>query len=322
MKAFMGRTAAFLLALCLLCAALPAGTARAASNAQKTPLPVIVSIAAQKYMVERIAGDAVSVAVLVKPGADPHSYEPTPAQMRQCAEARFYFTIGVPFEDVWLPRISGAAPNLAVVSTISGFARLPYAEAVPTPAPAPGREKDAEQANGHTDGHDAVDPHVWLSPMLVRQMLPVIVKTLGKALPERAAEFRENARKFSDELEALDQELAKDFAAFPPERRAFLTFHPSWGYFARNYQLIELSIETEGKEPGPKTMKAVIDAARARGISSVFVEPQFPKSTARAIADSIGATVVEVDPLSEDLPALYRDVAKKLVESFRRQRTQ
>lgn len=342
-----------------------AAPATGAQTAHTKPLQVIVSIAPQKYMLERIAGDAVAVAVLVKPGADPHSYEPTPTQMRACAEASLYFTIGVPFEEVWLPRIAGVAPNLAFASTIKGINRLSFADdglllanarltrdaAAKAGGSAEGAHKNPaeDHAGAHAakapvqeagkngaagpgdipgyaehDGHDehgdhehgGVDPHVWLSPMLVRQMLPGIARELGKALPEKAAEFRAAAQTFGDELEALDQKLAEKFDAFPHQKRVFLTFHPSWRYYAHNYGLTELTIEVEGKEPGPRAMKTIIDTARAYGITTIFVEPQFPKAAAGAIATNIGAKVVEADPLAEDLPGIYTGMAEKLAASF------
>ncbi len=338
--------AAFLL-FCPLLAG-PAGTARA-----KTSLPVVVSIAPQKYMLERIAGDSVAVTVLVRPGADPHSYEPTPAQMRACAGARVWFIIGVPFEDVWLPRIQSAAPNLTVFSTISRIKRLRFADdallledlrlsrkagenaadapAVPPASKSsPGEEHEhADEAghqhdhqadaagHGHDHGDEAEDPHVWLSPMLVRNMLPDMARELGRLLPEQAAEFRANARAFAAELEALDENLAGRFADMPRNKRVFLTFHPSWRYFAHNYGLTELAIEVEGKEPGPQSMKEIINTAKAYGIRTIFVEPQFPRAAAEAIAANIGARVVTVDPLAEDLPATYNDLANKLMESFK-----
>lgn len=282
----------------------PGGNACAAS------LPVVVSIAPQKYLVERIGGKAVSVSVLVTPGADPHSYEPTPGQMKNCAEASLYFTIGVPFEDIWLPRIGGAAKNLKIISMIKGIRRLPSTNG-------DGDARDgAHSHDGHAHGGE--DPHVWLSPMLVRSMLPGIARELGKALPEQAAVFRSNAEKLSAELEALDMELANQFNSVPQNKRVFLTFHPAWQYFARNYALTELSIEVNGKEPGPKTMKAVIDTARTYGLTAVFVEPQFPRAMAQAIAANIDAKAEQLDPLAEDLPANLRHVADALIDSFTR----
>lgn len=320
--------------------------------ADSAPVPVIVSIAPQKYILERIAGDDVAVTVLVIPGADPHVYEPSPSQMRAVQEAGVWFTIGVPFEDVWLPRITGTAPNLKTISMLKGISRLHFADNdraltdfllerglkrdIPQTLAAAeaeeheheheeGLEQGHEHEQGHEPGHghghehaSGEDPHVWLSPMLVRQMLPETARNLARLRPEKAAVYRANAQAFADELEALDRELAEKFAPVPKERRVFLTFHPSWHYYAHSYQLTELSIEVEGKEPGARSMKAIMDLAKALDIRTVFVEPQFPKAAAQSIAGHIGAVVVEANPLAEDLPALYRDMAAKLITSFNR----
>ena len=278
-----------------------------AANAAKTsPLPVVVSIAPQKYLLERIAGDHIKVSVMVSPGADPHSYEPGPSVMRDSANAKAWFTIGIPFEDIWLERIRKLSPGLAVISSITDIQRLPF--------------NSLEHAYGHDHDHDhtGLDPHIWLSPMLVREILPNLARELGRLMPEKAAEFRSNARAFAAELEKLDQEIAERFLPITEEKRVFLTFHPAWQYFALNYQLKELSIEVEGKEPGPQGMKAVIDAARQYGVTTIFIEPQFSKNAARAIAQSLNAEVIEADPLAEDLPRLYRDITEKLVNSFNR----
>ena len=311
-----------------------------------TPLRIVVSIAPQKYMLERIAGDAVQIAVLVSPGADPHNYEPGPATMRSVFNSSAWFTIGIPFEDIWLERMHKLSPELAIISSVKGITRVPfhmianleladkerertrphdnkltdYQDGHSPPAsnemPANGAVHPVDDHAGHGHSHESLDPHVWLSPMLVREMLPNLARELGKLLPDKAQEFRANAQVFANELEALDNELANRFRAVPVEKRVFLTFHPSWQYFALNYQLRELSIEIDGKEPGPKGMKAVIDVAKQYGITTVFIEPQFSKTAAKAIAQNIGAEVVEADPLAEDLPALYRNMTEKLIESF------
>lgn len=277
--------------------------------AQDTPLPVLVSIAPQKYLVERIAGDAVSVTVLVQPGADPHAYEPAPSQIRAASAASVWYTIGVPFEDAWVPRITGAAKGLETASFIKGIKRL----APQGPLDADEHHHDEGGAQQHEHGED---PHVWLSPMLVREMLPGIAKDLGKRLPEKAKEFRQRAQALGDELEQLDKDLAMRFADVPESKRVFLTFHPSWRYFAFNYQLTELSIEVEGKEPGPKMLQQVADSAKKYGITTIFVEPQFPKASAKAVAEAIGAEIVEADPLAENVVETYRSMTDKLIRSF------
>lgn len=271
---------------------------------------VLVSIAPQKYILERIAGESLEIAVLVKPGADPHAYEPTPGQIRSAGAARVWFTMGVPFEDVWLPRITGAAGELKTVSMLAGISRLAFHDHEDSPS-------SGNPAHSHHH-HADEDPHVWLSPPLVRHMLPGIARELGNLLPEKTEDFAAAARVFAAELETLDADIAARFAAFPLERRVFLTFHPSWGYFAHTYQLTELCIESGGKEPGPRAMKTLVDRAKELGIRTVFIEPQFPRASADAIAAQLDARVVEADPLAEDLIGIYTRMTDALIASFAR----
>jgi len=293
----------------IFCALLLVFCLPAVAEKNTAPLPVLVSIAPQKFLLDRIAGDAVSVTVLVKPGSDPHAYEPSPAQVRAASASQIWFTIGVPFEDVWLPRIMDNAPHLRTISLISNIQRLNAKQ----------EEHDHHnQAQEAEHAYDGEDPHVWLSPLLIRQMLPVITQNLCRELPDRSADLQVRAKTLDETLETLHAELSRSFQAFPPERRVFLTFHPSWRYFAHHYELTELSIEVDGKEPSPKKLQEIMDMAKAHGITTVFVEPQFPKNAARAIAEAMGATIVEADPLAEDLVQLYTGMGEKLVQSFAR----
>lgn len=287
-------------------------TAPAAALA--APLPVTVSIPPQKYLLERIAGDAVVVSVILKPGADPHTYEPSPAQMRAMASSAAWFTIGVPFEDVWLPRINGTAGTPTICSGLRGIRRLPFRNSETS-----GQEHTGAPGQGEEDhAHGGYDPHVWLSPRLLRAIARGMAEDLGRLLPEKAADFRERVEVFAEELETLDHALEARFRTIPANRRVFLTVHPSWGYFARDYDLIELAVEMEGKEPGPRSLEAVTAQAGRAGIRTVFVEPQFPESAARAVAEVIGANVVVADPLQEDLIALFNSMADKLMAAFGR----
>ncbi|MDL2280021.1 zinc ABC transporter substrate-binding protein [Desulfovibrio sp. OttesenSCG-928-G11] len=310
----------YLLALLSLLCLVPAQALAAGPSFR-----AVVSIAPQKYILERIAGKDLDleVTVLVKPGSDPHSYEPSPSQMRAVAEAGYWFTIGVPFEDIWLPRIRGAAPGLCEISMAEGLRRLPMDDAAGhEKSPAPDQDEqhgsDGLRAeDGDSGSHGGQDPHIWLSPVLVRAMTAKTAFTLACWFPDQRQALLDNGQAFMRELDALDQSLALAFNEIPLKERVFLSFHPSWRYFALNYGLTELTIEVNGKEPGPRSMASIVDAAKAHGIRTIFVEPQFPRNAVAAIAKALDAKVVEADPLAEKLPELYRDLSDKLLESFK-----
>lgn len=290
-------------------------------SAADAPLQISVSIPPQKYFVERIGGDLVRTTVMVPPGADPHTYEPKPSQLRGLSGSRIYFSIGAPFEDAWLARIVAAAgPSLSVVPMHKGVTLLPAAAPLHSDEAehAEGKEHHEDHhahADGHGHDHGTTDPHVWLSPMLVRHMSLAIRDALAKADPAHAATYRANYDRFAADIDAMDKKFADLFAALPQDRRRFLVFHPSWNYFAHNYGLTELSIEVEGREPSPRQLRAIIDLARRERITTIFVQPQFSRRAAQTIATEIGARLVDADPLAEDWAANLERTAKALAQA-------
>ena len=267
--------------------------------------PVFVSILPQKYFVEKIGKGLVDVHVMVPPGAGPATYEPRPAQMAALAGARIYFAVGVPFERAWLARIAAANPAMTIVHTDEGIAKIPMAA-----------HHHHEAGSGDPHGHDGpLDPHVWLSPPLVKIQARRILSALAAADPENEAVFAANCDAFLGEVDALHRDL---LAVFRDRRgEAFMVFHPSWGYFAKTYGLRQIAIETEGKDPKPAQLKDLIETARAMGVRVVFVQPQFSAKSARVIAGAIGGEVIFADPLAEDWAENLRAQAVKFSEALK-----
>ena len=276
--------------------------------ALQTPLSTIVSIPPQKYLVEAIGGDLVAVRVMTGQGRDPHSYEPTSAQMADVSKAKIYFAIGVPFETLWLPKFRNLNPALRIHNHLDGIERLAN-------NPEHGlriasrHKKGAKPSPSHKHSHDHVhhgletdDPHIWLSPKIMASLAMDIAKTLGDLAPDHAAVMLERAEALRDAIRALDARIAMLFAPLPPEKRHFLTFHQSWTYYAHNYNLYEESVEFQGKEPGPKSMAMLIDFATRKKIKAFVTEPMTSTSAAKALASSISATIIPATPLEENWP--------------------
>ncbi|UZP68648.1 zinc ABC transporter substrate-binding protein [Desulfovibrio mangrovi] len=274
-------------------------------------VPVVVSIVPQQFFVERIGGEFVDVSVMVQPGASPATYEPKPRQMAALSGATLYFAIGVPFENAWLPRIQAANPAMKIVYMDKGVHKLPMAEHHHENKA--GHEEHKQSMNDEQGG---LDPHVWLSPMLMKHMGITIRKELSKADPAHAAIFRTNFAELEKEIDALDRELMDVFAPIPQEKRIFMVFHPSWGYFAMNYSLKQVPIEYEGKEPTPRILKELMEEAAGMNVRTIFVQPQFARKSAEAIAAHINGSVVVADPLAYDWFANLREVARNLAVSF------
>jgi zinc transport system substrate-binding protein len=286
------------------------------ASAQAGPL-AFVTITPQKYFVDKVSGGEVPVSVMVEPGANPHAYEPRPRQMAELATASIYFTIGDSFDQTWLERITSASPGMTVVHTAKGIAKIPMDEEHPHDEGHAGDEhegkaRDAHETRNHDhDGQDqgTLDPHIWLDPALVKVQVASIRDGLSAVDPERADLYAANARAFEKELDALDREIRSILQPLPQEKRTFLVFHPSWGYFAKAYGLTQRSIEVDGKEPSPKDLARIIATGKKSGARVVFVQPQFSQKSAAVIAKQIGATIVRLDPLAADWAENLRSAA-------------
>ncbi len=265
------------------------------------PIPVFVSIPPQKYFLERVGGQRVQVSVMVGPGQSPATYEPTPKQMSQLADARIFFRMGSPFEQVWMQRIKAANPTMRIVDARNGIPLRTLQPAGGSSSKAMGRKVEK-------------DPHIWTSPPLVKRMAAHSKDALGELDPEHRGEYERNYRRFAEDLDRLDREIRNMLDGVKVRR--FMVFHPSWGYYADTYGLEQIPIESEGKQPGPKTLARLIDLARHDGIKVIFVQKQFSRRNAEAVARAIGGKVVAVDPLAENYLENLRNVAKIFAEAM------
>ncbi|MBK1694909.1 ABC transporter substrate-binding protein [Chromatium weissei] len=266
------------------------------------PLRVFVSVAPQQTIVERLGGAQVVVEPLVKAGLSPHTYEPTPSQMARLARADSYIKIGMPFEAAWLPRIQAANSHMNVVDARDGIALQPALA------------HDHEDAAAPHE-HAEFDPHIWTSPLLVKQMAVTITNALANLDSAHAADYRANLAILINDLDALDRDLRTELANITP--RQFMVFHPAWGYFAAAYGLEQIPIELNGKEPSAQQLAALIDQARREKVRVIFVQPQFPRKAAAQIAAAIDGTVEVIDPLAADYFANLRRVARLIAEAAR-----
>ena len=303
------KSIAFLCITIMAAVVLSSGQSRAeAVRAPGDRLSVFVSILPQVYFLERVGGDRVHVSVMVGPGQSPATYEPRPKQMAGLSRADLYFRIGVPFESIWIDRISKANPQVKMVDTGRGIERLPMK------ALHHHRQGPRLEHAGHQDEHDqeggTKDPHIWLSPRLVKKQAENIFDALVASDPAHRAYYQENLKAFHDDLDDMDRDIRGMLGHL--RTRRFMVFHPSWGYFARDYGLEQVPIEIEGKEPSARDLAYLIRTAKDQGIRVIFVQKQFSKQSAEAVADAIAGRVVQIDPLSIDYMNNMRQIAETL----------
>ncbi len=269
-----------LLTACGGTASVPSPEADVAGGATQGTLLVVASIAPLADFARHVGGERVQVDLMVPPGASPHTYEPTPAQLRTLSRARLLVLNGVGLE-FWADDVVKAVdnPDLVVVQTAEGL----------------------EIVQG--DEHGGGNPHVWLDPLNAIHQVERIRDALIQVDPEGEAVYRANADRYIAELKALDQEIRETVATF--SSRKFIAFHAAWIYFARRYGLEQAAVveRSPGKEPSPAEIAEVVQTAKAIGAKAIFAEPQFPTKAAQVIAAESGAQVLLLNPLG--LPPDY-----------------
>ena len=270
---------------------------------------VFVSILPQKYFVERIGGNRVRVSVMVGPGQSHETYEPLPQQMLDLGKAELFYRIGVSFEDSWMERIASLYPHARIIDTRRGIPlrRMESFEELRSA----GERRTAGQ---HAHGHDGLDPHIWLSPRLVKIQASSIASALTEADPGSGDYYHANLAAFHAELDALSAELQKVIDRV--QMKKLLVFHPAWGYFADQFGLQQIPIEMEGKEPSPKQLTEVISYALENKIRVIFVQAQISSRTVKAIADEINGTAITIDPLAENYVGNLKAVAETIARNL------
>lgn len=282
------------------------------AKAEQPARSIFVSIPPLRFLAERIAGEGLETHVLVPPGRSPATYEPTARQMAQLSEASLFFRVGVPFENALLPKINSNMPHLQIVDLREGIA-LREMEKASDEEPEHTDHHTEEQGHGHHHSGGR-DPHIWLSPRLMRVQARTMLQALEAAFPEMSDSFTENFQKLDDDLQNLDAEIGTLLK--PLAGRTLLVFHPSWGYFADAYGLQQKAIEYEGKEPTGRHLARVVGFAQEQGIRAIFVQPQFSRASATRIARIIEGEVVVIDPLAEDYLQNLLETARAIQASL------
>lgn len=256
---------------------------------------VTVSILPQKTILAAIAGDKFTINVLIPEEGNHETYEPTAQQMAETGKSIAYFKLGyLDFEVNWLNKLTGNYPEMRLFDTSEGLELI----------------RGEEVVHGDHVHHGGIDPHIWLSVKAVKVQAANILTGL-KALDAPNSDYYEmNYAQFSMELDSLDQQINNIFET--AETRDFMIFHPSLGYFARDYDLNQIPIELEGKEPSPAYMKQLIDLGREKQIKTIFVSSQFSKQSALAIAGQLDVAVVEFNPVDPNWEENMLYIAEKI----------
>lgn len=286
------------------------------------PLPaqkpiVSVSIPPQEYFVRKIAGNTLHINIIIPTGTDEHNFELKPATMQKVEKSDIYFGIGLEIEKNLIHRFQSVAKNLRFIDTGEGLRNLADTheghlhgehEAF---ANTHGKNSREISPQKHTHAHDkntharsensrdeSKDPHIWLDPLLVKIQANIIANALITAYPQNKALYEANLSHFQAELDALHAQISALLAN--KKGKKFIVYHPSWAYFAARYDLVQIAVEFEGKEPKAKDLQRLIKLAKKEQITTIFVQKGFSQKLTKSLAKELGANVVEINHLSGD----------------------
>lgn len=256
-------------------------------------LVVAVTVAPQAYLVERLAGDAVEVLVMVPAGAggEAEHYSPTPSQMRALERCRLYFKVG---HRAFSLETVHVEPFLASHREIR-------------PVSLAGAERDSLPG----------DPHLWLSPRRMARATGELAQALGELLPARRAAITSRAAELAAEIAELDGELGRRFAA--AAEKTFFVNHGSLGYFARDYGLIQRALEYHGREPTASRLRRLTTELRQRRVPVVLVQDGFSRAAAEILARDAALELRGFDPLERDWLAATRRLGDAVAAALARE---
>lgn len=257
-----------------------------------TTKPVLaVTIAPQKYLLERIVGDRYDIVTLLSASADPETYDPAVSSLMGLQKSRIFFRVGtLGFEQAALGKIAQTSPDLKIVNCSAG---IPLAE-------------------GTHGGRDGYDPHVWTSVRNARVMARNMYDALVAASPADKDYFTHRYKRLDRELASIDSTMTVWLA--PHRGEAFVIRHPSLTYFARDYGLDQLSLELDGKEPTPAQMKQRLDKVKQRDAQIFFIEKGHGTDATRGIASALDLPVTEISLLDYDWKENMLNVAKAIAD--------
>lgn len=300
------------------------GDSNAAEEANDQ-LTVYASTFALKSIAEEIGGDRVRVEMVIPPGADPHTYEPTSRQMTQIAEADLFLTVGHDLEPyVESMEKSLANENVTFVKTAEDVSLLDADKTVHVHGEDEhAHEEDehgheAEDAHGHS--HGQYDPHVWLDPMNAVSMAEAVEASFADQAPDYKDEFADRLSAFKAEAETLDAELQA--AVDAGSKKQLLVTHAAYGYLAERYGFEQLPIAglTPSEEPSQQALKRVIEEARAHDLTHIAFEDTVTPKVAEVVKNEIGAEAVTIYNLEsvtkEQMEQSYFDLMRENVNAL------
>ncbi len=246
-------------------------------------------------LVRRVAGPDADVTLLLQPGRNEHSFDPTPKDIETVSRAKLGVMVGLGL-DPWMEKLmKDAAPTARVLKVGD---RVPTLTIKDDPIGADDHEEHGHDDHDHDhEGKGAQDPHVWLDPTRAQLIVRAVAEELGRADSAHALAYRERATELDTSLVALDSEAETRTKAL--SRKGFVTFHGSFGYFAERYKLSILAViePYPGSQPTGEYVSRVLRVIKEKKVSALFSEPQLDPRPAKVLAEEAKIPLGVLDPV-------------------------
>lgn len=259
------------------------GGQRAASQVR-----VLASFYPLYEAVSRVGGDRVAASNLVTAGSEPHDLELSPREIDRLREASLVVYVGAGFQ----PGIERAlktveSPDLRTLDVASGMKLLEGQE---------DEHADEHEAEAEGEGHPQ-DPHVWLDPVLMREIVGKVRDELVRIDPDGRRVYEANAQAYQGELEALYREFKRGLERC--RRKEMVTSHAAFGYLTERYGLEQLPISgiSPEAEPSPRRLQEIVRFAREHDVEVIYFETLVDPRVAETIASEVGARTMVLNPI-------------------------
>ncbi|GHT27627.1 adhesin [Planctomycetales bacterium] len=260
-----------------LCFAVLSGCRNGEETVASAKIFAAVSVAPHAFLLEKIGGERIAVEVLVPAGKEPHEYQPTPEKVAAFSRSKVFFRTGMPFEEMLLEKLKTLSSAQKIIDLREGIQLRPL------------------ELHHHEHEHNETDPHIWFAPSVLKKQVETIEKTLCGIDPDGAEYYQKNAAAMLEEIETTRKKI--EAVLQPVKEETVFVFHPSYGYFCDEFGLRQIAVEYEGKSPKPKQLAALIQEAKKLTTEThrkplVFVQPEFNKEPAEALAEAVGGVLL------------------------------
>ncbi|MCF6096903.1 metal ABC transporter substrate-binding protein [Thermovorax subterraneus] len=216
---------------------------------------------------KKIVGDRAQVENIIPAGVEPHDYEPSPKQIAGIYDAEVFVFLGDVMEP-WAKKLEGQLRDKGITVVEAG--------------------------KGLIENHD---PHIWLDPVLAKEMARRIYDAVAAADPDNKSYYEENFNELAAKLNELDKSYRENLANL--NRKEFITSHAAFGYMAKRYGLVQIPISglSPQEEPSPKKMAELAELCRQKNIKYIFFETLVSPKLSETLAQEVGAKTLVLNPI-------------------------